>query len=67
MEAVRAENADILEILLASGADVNQAVRYRSLRDGNSWKSPLDLAEEKRLAEIAELIRAFGDEKVEPQ
>ena len=67
MEAVRAENADILEILLASGVDVNQAVRYRSLRDGDSWKSPLDPAEEKYLAEIAELIRAFGGEKVEPQ
>ncbi len=38
------------------------ALRYSSLLGGTSWKSPLDLAEEKGLPDVADLIRRFGGE-----
>ena len=60
--AVESGNRPLVEYLVAAGADVNHAVRYRSGRDGDSWKTPLDIAEEKGFLEIAGIIRAHGGE-----
>jgi len=63
--AIQRADRFLVEYLLRSGADVNLAVRYQSLLRDDSWKSPLDMAEEAQLPEIADMIRAFGGEKAE--
>ena len=60
--AVERADEALVVYLLTEGADANHALRYSSLLGGTSWKSPLDLAEEKGLPDVADLIRRFGGE-----
>jgi Ankyrin repeats (3 copies)/Bacterial SH3 domain len=65
--AVERADSSVVEYLLAGGADPNHSLRYSSLLGGTSWKSPLDLAQERDLADIADLIRDFGGETAAAQ
>ena len=66
--AVIAEDMALVELLLALGADVNHAVRYRSIYgDGDTWKTPLDVASENGLMEIWFALEAAGGKYAETE
>lgn len=47
----KAGDAYLVEYLLSEGAEVNHAVRYRSILDGDTWRTPLDIATENDLSD----------------
>ncbi len=66
--AVVAENIDLVELLLSSGADVNHALKYWAIfGDGDTWKTALDIAFENGLMAISFALEDAGGKTAETE